>query len=178
METTQTFSTVANISDITNGAGLPSNYVQAIDLTNTTSGQEGLIPYKNIREIDFLMPDPDDTTLHPAGNSLYWYYYAQTIRLNPVPAGVYTLLLRYYKKPTSLSADTDVPSIPSQFEELLVVGATYRINQVKDNYDVAAIYKNSYDELLQKLVMQSSQKQIGFATRMRLNKYQTSKPSF
>lgn len=170
METTQNYTLTIGVSDITNGSGLPTNYVQAIDLVVTTAGQERVVTYKDIREIDNFTPDPDDTVAHPQNTPLYWYLYALTPRVYPVPNIAYTITLRYYKKPTLLSSDSDVPSLPSEFEELLVVGAAYRVLQVKDNYDQAGILQNKYDELLQKLVVKYSQPQVGAPTTMRINR--------
>lgn len=171
MQTTQDYTLTVGVSDITNGSSLPSNYVQAIDILLTTSGQEKVLPYRDIREVDALNPDADDQTVNPRGVPQYWYYYAETIRVFPEPDAAYTLTLRYYKKPTLLSADADVPEIPSEHEELLVVGAAYRVMQVKDNYDQAGVLENKYDELLQKLVVKSSQPQVGTPTRMRVNRH-------
>ncbi len=170
MQTTQTYTLTTNVSDITNGSGLPADYAQAVDLLLTSAGREQVLPYVDIREIDALYPDADDTTVHPASAPTCWYYYANTIRVYPAPNAAYTLTLRYYKKPTLLSADADIPSIPSQFEELLVVGAAYRVLQVKDNYDQAGILENKYTEQLDKLVMRYSQPQVGSPTRMRINR--------
>ena len=178
MEATQTYTMSDGESDITNGSGLPANYVQAIDLTVTTVDKEKLLEYKDIREIDAFYPDPDDETRHTASLPTYWYKYADTIRTFPVPDDDYAVSLRYYKKPTALSGDDDVPELPSEFEELLVVGAAYRVMQVKDNYDQAAILQNKYDEILQKLAAKYSQAQVGTVARMRINRRYVGKTSF
>lgn len=178
MQTTQTYTLSAGVSDITNGSNLPSNYVQAIDLTLTSSGYEKVIPYKDFKEIDELYADPDDTTRNPSNVPIYWYYYAETIKVYPVPNSAYTVSLRYYKKPTILTADADVPEIPSEFEELLVSGATYRVLQIKDNYDQAGIHENKYQELLQKLVVKYSQPQVGRPSIMRINRYAVGKTNY
>lgn len=169
-QTTQNYTLDIGTSDITNGVGLPTNYVQALDLTLTSTGREKVLTYRDIREIDALYPDPDDTTIHPANVPSDWYFYAETAKVYPVPDAAYTLTLRYYKKPTVLSADADVPDLPSEFEELLVLGAAYRVLQVKDNYDQAGILQNKFDEILQKLVVKYSQPQVGTPTRMRINR--------
>lgn len=178
METSHNYTLTVGDSDITHGSGLPSDYVQALDLFNTTSGQEGVITFRDIRDIDSLTPDPDDTTLNPQNAPRYWYIYARTPRVYPVPNLAYTLTLRYYKKPTALSSDSDVPSLPSEFEELLVVGAAYRVLQVKDNYDQAGVLQNKYDELLQKLVVKYSQPQVGKVTSIRINRRALGKAHF
>lgn len=178
METSQGYTLASGVSDITNGVGLPTNYVQAIDGLLTTTGLEKVLPFLDIRQIDGYHPDADDTTVHPANVPESLYFYAETIRTYPKPNAAYTLTLRYYKKPTLLSADADVPDLPSEFEELLVVGAAYRILQVKDNYDQAAILQNKYDELLQKLVVRFSQPQVGRPTIMRINRVSLGSPRF
>lgn len=178
MQTTQDYTLTVGVSDITNGVNLPTNYVQALDLVLTTAGREAVIPFRDVRTIDADYPDPDDDTAHPRGVPQYWYFYAETIRVYPEPDAAYTVTLRYYKKPTLLSADADVPEIPSEFEELLVSGAAYRVLQVKDNYDQATIHENKYMELLSKLVVRYSQPQVGAPTRIRVNRVSMGPTSF
>ena len=178
MQATQTYTLTAEVSDITNGSGLPTNYVQALNLTLTSAGRETVLPYNDVRVIDDLYPDPDDTTINPHGPPIAWYYFAETIKVYPVPDAAYTLSLQYYKKPTELSSDADIPELPSEFQELLVLGAAYRVLQVKDNYDQAGVLQNKYDEILQKLAVKYSQAQVGTATRMRINRYAVGKTNF
>lgn len=170
MQTSQNYTLTVDESDIADGAGLPSNFVQAIDLIMTTTGREKVLQYIDFTELDRLYPDPDDTTAHPSNVPNYWYKIDDIIRVFPTPNEAYTLTLRYYKKPTVLTADGDIPEIPSQFEELLVMGASYRVMQVKDNYDQAAILQNKYDEILQKIVVRYSQPQVGTPIRIPINR--------
>lgn len=178
MEATQDYTLAVGVSDLTNGVGLPSNYVQAIDIFLTTQGREKLLNWIDIRVFDDKYPDGDGSSLYPNGVPDEWYFYAETIRLAPKPDQAHTATLRYHKKPTLLSSDSDVPDLPSQFEELLVVGAAYRVLQAKDNYDQAAILQNKYDELLQKLVVKYSQPQVGRPVIMRMNRHALGKAHF
>lgn len=178
MEATQNYTLTIGVSDITNGDGLPGNYVQAIDVILTTDDQERKLVYRDIREIDAEYPDPDDADAYSAGTPVYWYNYADTIRVFPVPASADTVTVRYYKKPTELTSDAQVPEVPSEFGEILVVGAAYRVLQVKDNYDQAGVHQNKYDELLQKLVNKYSYKQVGTVPRMRINRYRVDRAQF
>ncbi len=178
MQTEQDYTLTAGVSDITNGSGLPANFVQAVDLILTSDGHQKVLPYNNVRSIDRLHPDADNETVNPRGVPSEWYTYAETIRVFPEPDNAYTLTLRYYKKPTMLSGGNDVPELPSEFEELLVSGAAARVLQVKDNYDQAGIHLNRYDELLQKLVVKYSQSQVGRPTTMRINRYAVGKTHF
>lgn len=170
METTQAYTLTIGVADITNGSGLPSNFVLPISLTLTTAGKEKLLVSRDEREMDFLHPDYESSDVYPANTPSEWYKYAQTIRVFPEPDQAYTVTIRYYKRPTLLSADSDVPSLPSEFEELLVVGAAYRVLQVKDNYDQAGILENKYKELLDKLVMKYTRNQVGTPVIMRINR--------
>ena len=178
MQTTQDYTVTIGEADISDGTGLPANYVQAIDLLVTTDGSESLIPYMPFREIDGDYPDAADTDAHPSGGPRYWYYYGETIKLYPSPDKAYTLKLRYYKRPTEITSDDSVPEVPSEFREVLIMGAAYRVLQVKDNYDQASVLQNKYDEILQKLVMRYSQPQIGVATRIRINRRPAGKQYF
>lgn len=174
MEATQTYTLTAGVSDITNGSGLPTNFVQAVDLYLTSSGVESLLEYRDYQDIDQIYPDPDDTTVNPSAIPRFWYKFGSTIHVAPAPVSAYTLTMRYIKEPTELSADADVPEIPSEFQEILVAGATFRILQIKDNYDQASIWQNKYDELLDKLVARYSVTQAGHANRMRINRHAVS----
>ena len=171
METSQDYTVAVGVTDITNGVGLPANYVQVVDLILTGDGEK-YIPYKDVVEVD--KDDYDDDTKAPQ----YWYKYADTIRVYPAPATAYTVTLRYYKSPTEITLDAAVPEIPPEFEEMLVMGAAYRVLQVKDNYDQAGVLQNKYDEILQKLVKKYTQVQTGQPTIMRINRRGLGKAHF
>lgn len=149
MKTSTPFTTAASNSDITSGTGLPDDFVEAIALRDVTDGQEQNILFIDEEDLEAMYWDYDT---HDDGQPRYAYYDGQTIRLFPAPAGAYSLILRYYKKPTILENDADVPAIPSEFEEMLVAGAAYRVLQVKQAYDEAGIHENKYAELLQKFL--------------------------
>ena len=178
MQTYVDYVLFANVADITNGSGLLSDYVQAVDLQITTTGKEYQLMYKSYEEIFSQYPDPDDQTAYPSTTPKYWYFYDETIKVFPTSSVDIDVRLHYSKKPTELTQATDVPSVPSQFSELLVVGAAYRVLQVKDNYDQAGILQNKYDELLQKLVVKYSVPQTGKAISMRINRLATGKLNF
>lgn len=170
MQTSTTFTLAANTADITNGADLPTNYVQALNLTLTTAGYEKNLPFVTLDQIEEMYPDPTDTSRYPANVPNVAYYANGTINVFPVPNSAYTVKLTYYKKPTELVADADVPELPSEFAELIILGAAYRALQIKDNYDQAGVLQNKFDEILQKLAVKYNQIQVGRPTRMRINR--------
>jgi len=178
METSQDYTTVSNVSDITNSTGLPDNYLVAIDLVDISNTNPVIIPYKDIRDLDELYVSPDTSPTVTTNRPQFWYKYAGTINLYPTPNAAYSLRLRYYKMPTQLADDSDIPELPYSFQEALVCGAAYRVMQVKDNYDKAAILQNKYDEILQKLVGQTAVNQVGQSPTQRINRYAVAKRNF
>lgn len=173
MRTSQNYTVTAGVADITDGDGRPTNFSVAIDLINTTSGYEQTIPFMALEDLERQYPDLWDTTRNPANSPLYWTWDGVIPKLFPAPAAAYTLTLRYYKNPTELTEDADVPDVPAAFGELLVRGAAYRVLEVKDNYDQAAVHKNKYDEILQKFVVRYSTPQLGTPVIMPVNKTAT-----
>lgn len=178
MQTSQGYTLTVNEPDITNGVGLPTNFVQAYDITLTSGGTQGVLDYLDVSQIDSMYPDPTDQTLYPPNIPSKWYKWGETIHVFPAPSSALGLTLRYYKKPTEITSDDAVPDLPSEFQEALITGAAYRVLQVKDNYDQAGILQNKYDEILQKLVVKYSQAQVGSPTRMRINRYAMGKKNF
>lgn len=57
--------------------------------------------------------------------------------LFPFPNKTYTLVYEYYTIPNDLSADTDVPTIPSHFSTVIVDGAMYYLYQYRNDLDTA-----------------------------------------
>ena len=45
-----------------------------------------------------------------------------TLRMDPVPNGVYTITADHFVKPTRLAADTDVSVVPEEFHESVILG--------------------------------------------------------
>ena len=69
------------------------------------------------------------------------------IRKDPKDAG-FSVKHLYLENPRPLTKDTDVPPIPPQYMEALILGALARAEEVRDNYDYAQLYRNQQDQLL------------------------------
>lgn len=80
----------------------------------------------------------------------------------------YELSLYYLAKPLPLSQPTDVPVIPYEFGELLVMGALARAERLRDNFDYAAIYENKYDELVTNMKLRYCPRQASYENRATL----------
>jgi len=83
-------------------------------------------------------------------------------------ARFYELALYYLAKPLPLSQSTDVPVIPYEFGEILVMGALARAERLRDNFDYAAIYENKYDELVTNMKLRYCPRQAGYENRAKL----------
>ena len=72
----------------------------------------------------------------------------------------YEMTLYYLAKPLPLVNGTDVPVIPYEFGEILVMGALARAERLRDNFDYAAIYENKYDELVTNMKLRYCPRQL------------------
>lgn len=82
-----------------------------------------------------------------------------------VPDNYYTLKLYYLAKPQKLVNDTDVPLLPSEYQEILVLGTLARAERRRGNYDFAQIYDNQKAELLTNLAMRYGPRQLDAGNR-------------
>lgn len=80
----------------------------------------------------------------------------------------YEIKLYYLAKPLPLANDTDVPIIPYEFGEILVMGALARAERLRDNFDYAAIYENKYDELVTNMKLRYCPRQLTGENRAKL----------
>jgi hypothetical protein len=78
------------------------------------------------------------------------YAYAldgSNVHLYPTPDQVYPFELRYWKMPAPLVNDTDVPTIPADYHNLLVYGATSECYAAEDDGpNMGAYWQAKYDK--------------------------------
>lgn len=82
-----------------------------------------------------------------------------------VPDEFYTVKLYYEAKPVALAESTDVPLIPSEYGEILVLGALARAERRRGNYDFAQIYENRENELITNMAMRYGPRQLEMGNR-------------
>lgn len=80
----------------------------------------------------------------------------------------YVIELYYLAKPLPLVNPNDVPIIPYEFGEALVMGALARAERLRDNFDYAAIYDNKYDELITNMKLRYCPRQASGENRAHL----------
>ena len=64
------------------------------------------------------------------------------------PCDDYKITHLYLENPFPLKRPNDRTPIPPQYIEALILGALYRAEQLRDNFDYAQIYQNQQDQIL------------------------------
>lgn len=160
--TTQNYTLNVGTADITNGSGLPSAFQTPNKLRITTSGYEQVLtPIQYDEFVEKYPSYENDDNSTPR----YWYMKGDSIEVYPAPDTAFTVKLEYWKTPTELSADSDVPELPVDFREVLVLGALQRAYKTDDDFDQAREIDDEMVALLTNLKRKYSfipgQKQMG-----------------
>lgn len=82
-----------------------------------------------------------------------------------VPDEFYTIKLYYEAKPVKLENATDVPLIPSEYGEILILGALVRAERRRGNYDFAQIFDNHKAELITNMAMRYGPRNLDLENR-------------
>lgn len=108
---------------------------------------------------DYRMPWQDFFNAFPSPDSLdnaqpaYWTEYGNQLYFNCPVDIAYTLRQFYQKVPTELVSDADIPELPQNFREAIVLGASYRCEEERDNYDIAGVLQNRFNDRVSDLMM-------------------------
>lgn len=115
--------------------------------------------YLEFREFNKRFPAPDT---REAGKPTIWTSYGDKLYLSQPTDQNYTLSLFYLKTPAVLEDDSDIPEIPEEFQEVLVLGAYYRILERNEDFDQAAFVKNGdYADEVAKMLNRLAKRQAG-----------------
>lgn len=115
---------------------------------------------------DFFTAYPDNANQTP-GKPSNWTLYANNFIFDKPTDADYTFTLFYIRKPKLLAGDTDVPEVPEDFAELLVLGAYIRVLKRNEDFDQAAYIQNDYDRLLDLLVARYGFREADGAIKMK-----------
>lgn len=85
-----------------------------------------------------------------------WTEYGDQVYFSAPVDLAYSLRTYYLKTPTELTADSDVPELPRNFREALVYGAAYRVEQERDNYDIASVLEQKFGDRVSDLMNKHS----------------------
>lgn len=91
-----------------------------------------------------------------AGTPGCWCMYGGKILLDRPTDRAYTLTIYYVKKADALRDDQDVPEIPEEFGEVLVLGAYKRALERNEDFDLAAQIDTQYNNKLGDMISRYS----------------------
>lgn len=120
--------------------------------------------YMDFRSFNNHFPDPaSNSAMRPSR----WTIYAGRLKFSAPTDENYTMSMDYIQTAPTLEADDDVPGIPEEFEELLVLGGFYRVLRRNEDYDLAAAVKQEYQEQLDEMLYRYGIRQAGTPVIMR-----------
>lgn len=82
-----------------------------------------------------------------------WTEYGNQIYFSAPVDLAYTLKQFYQRLPIELTADADVPDLPRNFREAIILGASYRCEEERQNYDIAGVLQNRFNDRISDLIM-------------------------
>jgi hypothetical protein len=103
----------------------------------------------DFRSFNKLYPVPGNNT---AGPIHAWTLYANAMRTSAPTDQEYTMTVFYTKTPTKLTQDADIPELPEDFAELLVLGAYVRCLERNEDEDLAEKFEAKYEKKKLQLV--------------------------
>lgn len=142
--------TTANGSDAITYNPVPSDLQQVLSVRVYLPDTKAVtLEMKEYEYVDTLYPNPD---LTDPGFPQFTYIFNNTLKVFPRADATYTLKVKYLKRPAELVNDADVPAIPEEFGELLVLAGYKRALEHEDNFDQAQIVQQTIDEQRMQLV--------------------------
>lgn len=94
----------------------------------------------------------NDIANAPATSIQSWTLYAGNVLTSAPTDKEYKMTMFYIRKPITLKQDGDVPEIPEEFSELLILGAFMRIQRRNEDFDLALSTEKEYTDKLTLLV--------------------------
>lgn len=129
---------------------------QVSDLTNN---------YAPFRDFFMRYPLPEN---NQAGRPTIWTSHGNRMYVERPSDQVYILKTFYIRQPNAMSDDADIPDVPQNYEEALLLGALYRIHQRNEDFDLAAAVKAEFTEQVDLINAKVAGRQVGKANTMRL----------
>lgn len=144
---------------------LPTDFQSSISLRRySPSDTAGIMNYVDYEDFDERHPNP---TVGDNAVPNEWTIFNNTITVFPKADTTHTLKLRYYKKPAELVNDSDVPEMPEEYSEVLVLAGYKRALMHDDNYDQAQVVQQDIDQLVQAMIVRLGRRTVGQVHVMR-----------
>lgn len=114
---------------------------------STTNDQGFVLKHITKEKYDELEPNPN--RVNPSTSQPFYYtIFSRSILLTPIPdKSTYLMEINWAKKPTALSADTDMHSLGSEWDEVIKWGALFRCYSGIGLFDEAEFYRSKYENM-------------------------------
>ncbi len=122
---------------------VPSDHGRTISLSDTTNNQV------MIEDITRIL-DENDPNMNETGTSRYFAIEAGFYRFSRIPAGVYTIRERYWKQPTTMTANANTSDLPIELENCIIWWAWYNILEYLNKFDQSDRIRIEYNRMLKK----------------------------
>lgn len=96
-------------------------------------------------ELQYVSIRAIDQSNGASGAPLYYAFIGSTVRLYPIPDGVYNLVLRYWKLPNTLVADSDTPTMPADWHRLLWYWAVKECYAAEDDSQTSQYWEQMFN---------------------------------
>lgn len=120
--------------------------------------------YTDFRTFNSLYPTPAN---NDAGDINCWTLFGGNILMARPTDKDYDMTIFYIKKPTKLENDADVPEIPEEFSELLILGAYMRALKRNEDWEEADNIEAEYEKQLLLLASRYSGRQQNGPIKMK-----------
>lgn len=130
-EATSDYTTVSG----TASTALPADFAKVRSVRDTNRDVE--MTSIGLRQID--------QSLASTGAPEYYALDGANVHLWPTPDGAYPMEIRYWKIPATLVADSDVPTLPADYHNMLIYWANAECYRAEDDHTTAQPWQQLYD---------------------------------
>lgn len=125
------------------------SHLQSLIITDS-DGHSMNIKDKQLDFQEFNSIYPNPLTNEP-GRVMYWTIFGNKMIVSRPLDGEYTMTIYYNKVPKTLVADEDVPEVPEEFEEALLLGAFYRVQFREGDSDEGLLTKSEFRQKIEQM---------------------------
>jgi len=108
-----------------------------------------------------------ETSNYSSSIPTYWTIYNTNVLFAWEADKNYTFQHDYNKSATTLEDDADIPELPEEFQEILVIGALVRCLETNDDNDIAQYQNSKKNLLVQSMLKRFNPQQSGKVERLR-----------
>ena len=150
----QSFTTTAGTAEYSRESGTKTVDFDSFTVQESASTAEKKLKYISFNEYLERLNEAD-TNPDTSSRALPQYVYDtpdNKIGLSPVPdASTYTVRYYYYQTTSDMAANTDIPTIPERFHDVIINRARYYAHMLRSDVQFAQLALRDYSEGLSRM---------------------------